>query len=69
MFERWTTNENSPVKIKSEKRKYFKKKQEILPKKLKLQEDSKEDFENFVFPKLEDCGIDVKGTYATFFMY
>ena len=61
--ERWTTNENSPVKIKSGesvKRKY-KKKQELKPKKLKLEEDSKDDFENFVFSKLEDCGIDDKG--------
>ena len=68
--ERWTTNENSSVKIKSGesvKRKY-KKKQEIKPKKLKVEEDLKDDFENFVFPKLEDCGIDDKGM-PLFFMF
>ena len=60
-MEKWSTSEKEP-KQKTEKRKNTLPKAPKEPKLKKIKkEEQKQVIENFVFPKLEDYGIETKG--------
>ena len=62
-MEKWSTSEKEP-KQKTEKRKNTLPKAPKEPKLKKIKkEEQKQVIENFVFPKLEDYGIETKGWY------
>ena len=64
ILEKWSTSKKEP-KQKIEKRKSALQKGPKEPKLKKIKkEEPKKVIENFVFPKLEDYGIETKGSFC-----